>query len=191
MDNLNNAQNVDLNSRIEELQKEKRQLEERIEADRNAIMQIQFEANQHKQEELDLHETYVWRTGLKIEKILQKTGISFIRSLLVLSDYKRMGLMVTLRKGITEALLRENVSHNKRRKLQLCKAKFNRYKNERNKMAENLSTRIEVPCKKGLVSVVLPVYNGANIIEKSIASVLNQSYKNIELLCSRTETNIL
>ncbi len=182
MDNLNNAQNVDLNSRIEELQKEKRQLEERIEADRNAIMQIQFEANQHKQEELDLHETYVWRTGLKIEKILQKTGISFIRSLLVLSDYKRMGMMVTLRKGITEALLRENVSHNKRRKLQLCKAKFNRYKNERNKMAENLSTRIEVPCKKGLVSVVLPVYNGANIIEKSITSVLNQSYKNIELI---------
>ncbi len=182
MDNLNNAQNNELKKRIEILQEEKRKLEERIEADQNAIMQIQFEANQHKQEELDLHETYVWRTGLKIEKILQKTGISFIRSLLVLSDYKRMGLAVTLRKGLTEALFRENVSHNKRRKTQLCRAKFNRYKKERDKLMENLSSNIDVPCEKGLVSVVLPVYNGSNVLAKSIDSVLNQSYKNLELI---------
>lgn len=182
MDNLNNAQNNELEKRIEILQEEKRKLEERIEADQNAIMQIQFEANQHKQEELDLHETYVWRTGLKIEKILQKTGISFIRSLLVLSDYKRMGLAVTLRKGLTEALFREDVSHNKRRKMELCRAKFNRYKKERDKLMGNLSSRIEVPCEKGLVSVILPVYNGANVLAKSIESVLGQSYKNIELI---------
>lgn len=182
MDNLNNAQQNALNKIIEDLQDENRRLEERIEADRNAIMQIQFEANQHKQEELDLHETYVWRTGLKIEKILQKTGISFIRSLLVLSDYKRMGLMVTLRKGLTEALCRENVSRDKRRKLQLCREKFNRYKSERDKLMDNLSSRIEVPCEKGLVSVILPVYNGAYVLAKSIDSVLNQSYKNIELI---------
>ena len=182
MDNLNNAQNNDLNKRIAELEEEKRRLEERIEADRNAIMQIQFEANQHKQEELDLHETYVWRTGLKIEKLLQKTGISLIRSLLVFSDYKRMGLMVTLRKGLAEATCRENVSHNKRKKLKLCRAKFNRYKIERDRLMGNLSSRIEVPCEKGLVSIVLPVYNGANVLAKSIDSVLNQSYKNLELI---------
>ncbi len=182
MDSLNNAQNNELEKKIEILQEEKRKLEERIEADQNAIMQIQFEANQHKQEELDLHETYVWRTGLKIEKILQKTGISFIRSLLVLSDYKRMGLAVTLRKGITEALFRENVSHNKSRKKQLCRAKFKRYKKERDKLIENLSSKIEVPCEKGLVSVVLPVYNGSTVLAKSIESVLNQSYKNLELI---------
>lgn len=182
MDNLNNVQINELNARIEELQEEKKSLEERIEADRNAIMQIQFEANQHKQEELDLHETYVWRTGLKIEKFLQKTGISFIRSLLVLSDYKRMGLLVTLRKGLAETAHRENVAHKKRRKLQLCRAKFNRYKTERDKMVGNLSESVEVPCEKGLVSVILPVYNGANVLSESIESVLNQSYKNIELI---------
>ncbi len=182
MDNLNNAQNNDLTSRIEELQEQNRKLEERIEADRNAIMQIQFEANQHKQEELDLHETYVWRTGLKIEKILQKTGISFIRSLLVISDYKRMGLMVTLRKGLTEAICRQDVSHNRRKKLKLCRAKFNRYKSERDKVMGNLSSNIEIFCEKGLVSVILPVYNGANLLAKSIDSVLNQSYKNLELI---------
>lgn len=182
MDNLNNVQNNDLSSKIEELQEQNRKLEERIEADRNAIMQIQFEANQHKQEELDLHETYVWRTGLKIEKLLQKTGISFIRSLLDFCDYKRMGLIVTLRKGITEALCRQDVSYNKRKKLKLCRYKFNKYKAERDKLIKNLSANITVPCEKGMVSVILPVYNGANLLEESIESVLNQSYKNLELI---------
>ena len=90
--------------------------------------------------------------------------------------------MVTLRKGLTEALCRENVSRNKRRKLQLCREKFNRYKSERDKLMDNLSSRIEVPCEKDLVSVILPVYNGAYVLAKSIDSVLNQSYKNIELI---------
>ena len=36
--------------------------------------------------------------------------------------------------------------------------------------------------KAPLVSVIIPVYNGSNYIEKSIKSVLNQSYKNFELL---------
>ena len=92
--------------KLKEAEEKIKALEERIEADRNAIMQIQFEAKQHKQEELDLHETSVWRTGLKIEKLLQKTGIAFIRSLLEISDYKRMGLLVTLRKGLNEGLNR-------------------------------------------------------------------------------------
>lgn len=190
MDNLNNAQeifegkeNIELlKQEIQSKNEQIRSLEERIEEDRNAIMQIRFEANQHKQEELDLHETYVWRTGLKIEKILQKTGISFLRSLLVLSDYKRMGLAITLRKGLNEAINRENIKHRKKRRLKLCGNKFRRYKNERNKVMGNITKNLEVPCEKGLVSVVLPVYNGENVLASSIKSVLNQSYKNLELI---------
>ncbi len=157
-------------------------LNERIEADRNAIMQIQFEASQHKQEELDLHETYVWRTGLKIEKLLQKTGIAFIRSLLVLADYKRMGLRVVLRRGLNEGLHRENVSRNKKRKAQLCRAKFLKYKSARAQVVKNDLNSFTVPQEDGLVSVVLPVYNGGTILAKSIESVLSQSYKNFELI---------
>ncbi len=191
LDSLNIAQNnvENLGAKIKELQQNLEeekgrsiQLEERIEADRNAIMQIQFEAHQHKQEELDLHETYVWRTGLKIEKILQKTGISFIRSLLVLSDYKRMGLFVTLRKGLNEAMNRENVTHKKRRKLQLCRAKFNRYKKERNNAMGDILSSFKTPCEEGLVSIVLPVFNGESVLAESIESVLAQSYGNFELI---------
>ncbi len=183
MDNLNNDEkNPALMQELREKDEKIRQLEERIEADRNAIMQIQFEAHQHKQEELDLHDTYVWKTGLKIEKILQKTGISFIRSLLDLSDYKRMGLLLTLRKGINEGFNRENVAGKRRRKLELCAGKFRRYKTERDRIIGNITERIEVPCEKGLVSVVLPVYNGEKVLARSIDSVLNQSYRNLELI---------
>jgi len=36
--------------------------------------------------------------------------------------------------------------------------------------------------KKGLVSIICPVYNGEKFLEKTINSYLNQSYKNIEIL---------
>ncbi len=164
--------------------KEKQILEqsEKIEEDRNAIMQIQFEATQYKQEKLDSRETYIWRTGLKIEKILQKTGIAFIRSLLVLSDYKRMGLILTLQKGINEAFNRENTAYKKKRHISMCANKFLRYKKLRNTFSENKTEKFDIPCEKGLVSVVLPVYNGEKVIKESIESVLSQSYEKFELI---------
>ncbi len=167
---------------LEKAQQKIKNLEQRIEADRNAIMQIQFEARQHKQEELDLHETYVWRTGLKIEKILQKTGIAFVRSLLAISDYKRTGLWVTLRKGLNEGINRENVANKKRRRLYLCEQKFLRFKHARGDVAQSTTAEFSVPQEKGLISVVLPVYNGEDVVEESICSVLAQTYKNFELI---------
>lgn len=157
-------------------------LKEKIEEDRNAIMQIQFEAAQHKQAELDSRETYVWRTGLKIEKLLRKTGIAFIRSLLVLSDYKRTGLLLALRKGINEAFSRENALKHKKLKLRLCKNKFTAYKSSRDELYPLEMSEFDVPCKKGLISVVLPVYNGADMLSDAVSSVLSQTYKNLELI---------
>ncbi len=182
-ENIKSSESIeDLKKRLEEKESEIAELKNKIEADRNAIMQIQFEAKQHKQEELDLHETYVWKTGLKFEKVLQKTGIAFIRSLLVLSDYRRIGLKLTLRKGMAELLHREDVTHKKKRKLQLCAAKFNKFKKERDQYIGNPTENITVPQQKGLVSVVLPVYNGEKVLSKSIESVLNQTYKKLELI---------
>ena len=39
-----------------------------------------------------------------------------------------------------------------------------------------------VPKTQPLVSIVIPAYNHENFIEESIASSLNQTYKNIELI---------
>lgn len=168
--------------KLSALEKENSALKERIEEDRNAIMQIQFEAAQHKQEELDSRETYVWRTGLKIERILRKTGIAFIRSLLVLSDYKRIGLSLTLKKGINEAFRRENASKKLKLKLRLCKEKFLKYKNQREENYLLNIDEFDVPSQKGLVSVVLPVYNGSDMIKEAIESCLGQTEGNFELI---------
>ena len=43
-------------------------------------------------------------------------------------------------------------------------------------MKDNISNENE------LISVVIPTYNRADIISKSIESVLNQTYRNIELI---------
>lgn len=44
------------------------------------------------------------------------------------------------------------------------------------------SSKIHVDCVKGLVSVVLPVFNGEKYITEAIESVIMQSYKNWELI---------
>ena len=171
-----------LDLKINELKAENEALKEKIEEDRNAIMQIQFEAAQHKQEELDSRETYVWKTGLKIEKLLRKTGIAFIRSLLDISDYRRIGLRLTLKKGLTEVFERENAAKNKKLKLKLCKEKFLDYKEDREKKYPLNLKDISVPCQKGLISVVLPVFNGGDMVADAIESCILQTEKNFELI---------
>ena len=38
--------------------------------------------------------------------------------------------------------------------------------------------------KKPLVSVIIPVYNGESVIQRTVESILNQSYRNIEVIIS-------
>lgn len=60
--------------------------------------------------------------------------------------------------------------------------RFIRYKRYRNQGYRLDFKNICVPCARGLVSVVLPVYNGEDYVEDSIESVLAQTYENIELI---------
>lgn len=171
-----------LEEKVLRLEKEIRERDEKIEEDRNAIRQIQFEANQNKQATLDAKETYVWRTGLKMEKLMQKTGIAFLRSLLVLSDFKKIGPWLALRKGFNELLNKDSFEKSKKLKMKLCRKKFRRFKDAREKMASLNLSEISAPFEKDLVSVILPVYNGENRIREAIDSILSQTYKNFELI---------
>ncbi len=66
--------------------------------------------------------------------------------------------------------------------LNLYQYKFLRYKEERDAKYPLDLTKVHVAMEKDLISVVLPVYNGGNILADSIESVLRQTYKNFELI---------
>lgn len=172
----------DLNEEIRGREEIIASLNERAEEDRNAIRQIQFEAAQHKQAALDLRKTYVWKTGVKIEKFLKATGIAFIRSLLALSDFAHSGLILTLQRGFNEGLNRTDIRKNKRKNLELCREKFLQYKRDRDCTAKIDLTGIKCVCTEGLVSIVLPVLNGEDVLPEAIDSILAQTYKKFELI---------
>lgn len=66
--------------------------------------------------------------------------------------------------------------------LNLYQYKFLRYKEERDSKYPLDLTKVHVPQVKDLISVVLPVYNGGDILADSIESVLRQTYTNFELI---------
>lgn len=74
------------------------------------------------------------------------------------------------------------VSKAEKKPLNLYQYKFLRYKESREKAYPLELSRVSVPQIDDLVSVVLPVYNGEDLIAKSIESVLEQTYSNFELI---------
>ncbi len=67
------------------------------------------------------------------------------------------------------------------------------YTNKQNKAKQILNGEDGIPRVQGLVSIIMPSYNTASYIKESIESVLNQTYKNWELIivddCSTDETD--
>jgi len=76
----------------------------------------------------------------------------------------------------------QNKTAKKEKPLNLYQYKFLRYKRERDEAYPLKLSKVHTPCEKGLISVVLPVYNGADLIKSSIESVLNQTEKNFEFI---------
>ena len=66
--------------------------------------------------------------------------------------------------------------------LNLYQYKFLRYMEERQKTYPLPLSKVHVPQINELVTVVLPVYNGGDILASSIKSVLDQTYEKFELI---------
>ncbi len=74
------------------------------------------------------------------------------------------------------------VSKNENKTLNLYQYKFLRFKSERNSKYPLALESVHVPYVKDMISVILPVYNGADVIAESIESVLCQTYTNFEFI---------
>lgn len=74
------------------------------------------------------------------------------------------------------------VPKNENKTLNFYQYKFLRYKEERNKKYPLDLSKVKVPYVKDMISVILPVYNGADVIAQSIESVLCQTYTNFEFI---------
>ncbi len=71
---------------------------------------------------------------------------------------------------------------NENKTLNFYQYKFLRYREEREKKYPLNLESVRVPCVKDMISVILPVYNGADVIAQSIESVLCQTYTNFEFI---------
>jgi polysaccharide pyruvyl transferase CsaB len=59
---------------------------------------------------------------------------------------------------------------------------FHLYKKSRDRLFRIKTDSLHVPCQPGLVSIVLPVYNGCEYLRGSLDSILNQTYSQFEIL---------
>ena len=59
---------------------------------------------------------------------------------------------------------------------------FDVYKKARSKLFPSSFSRLRCPTQAGMVSIVLPVYNGADMLRESLDSILAQTYTNFELI---------
>jgi len=59
---------------------------------------------------------------------------------------------------------------------------FDIYKRRRRKTFHPNLSYLNIPSQQSLVSIILPVYNGYNMISEAIDSILNQTYTNFELI---------
>ncbi|WP_372814338.1 glycosyltransferase [Paenibacillus sp.] len=149
----------------------------------------QVEWNKGLKQELDnIYHSKRWRVVNLLRSILEKTkAIYLVKAFTIYKKYGMKVLFMKMKSKLRREITNNNdsslvsKSYNSKSELNWYEYKFYRYKEK--KKDSNLSFQnYEVALEKDLVSIVLPVYNGEDMVSESIESVLNQTYKKFELI---------
>lgn len=134
------------------------------------------EYNATKSELWEIKNRKFYKIHIKLEKLSKKLGINK-----VFNFFYRCFSHVLKVIGVPKIFF-DNMIVSKINKLSFEEYKY--YKFRKNRMDNYYidSKKIKYSCVSDLVSVVLPVYNGEKYISQTIDSVLNQTYKNFELI---------
>lgn len=140
----------------------------------------------------NIYQSKRWKLANKIRGLLYITKINYIsKSYKVLKDYGIKILFLKVKNKISNKLKRTPaIQETDKRKddqhsestLNWYEYKFKNYKISKEKSFKLQLSHIEIKHVKNLVSIVLPVFNGEDYISKAIDSILNQTYKEFELI---------
>jgi len=111
-----------------------------------------------------------------------KDKYSLIGSLLELSDFRQVGLGLTLQKAFAEVFYRENIRRNKKRKSRFARAIWDKYTQKRDKAFGNILESVALIGNKDKVSVVIPVLQEDSYFADTLESVLRQKESSFEVI---------
>lgn len=94
----------------------------------------------------------------------------------------RRALHRVRRDGIVRAVLYAGSRSFRSRAATWYGYQFDVFRRSREQLFPSNWEKVIVPCDQGMVSIVLPVFNGEDMVAESIDSVLGQTYSNFELI---------
>jgi glycosyltransferase involved in cell wall biosynthesis len=90
----------------------------------------------------------------------------------------------SIKKNLIRSLknLNNRIFRKFRLRMSLYEYKFRVYRQKRQRIWTTNLSRLNVPCEPGIVSIVLPVFNGEKYLSEAVESILNQTYTQFELI---------
>lgn len=169
---------------IKKLEEQQKKLNEAEKQKADQAMTIATLTEQVRQRDAaiqQIHGSLMFRMMLKLRAAATRLGMRHVLNLLrrIKHGWAAQASAV-LPTPVTEPVSEQKFDYN--HMLSLTEYRFFAYRESRVENYSALLSEMHSPCVKDMVSVILPVYNGDDMVALSIKSVLNQTYRNLEFI---------
>lgn len=174
-------QNLYFNKKLEEQQKKLNEAEQQKASQAAAIASLTEQVHQRDLAIQQIHGSLMFRMMLKLRAIATRLGMRHVLNVLRRIKHGHIHKPAELPVPVaskTPAQRGFDYNH----MLSLTEYRFLAYKESRLEHYAALLSEMESPYVRDMVSVILPVYNGDDLLALSIESVLNQTYQNFEFI---------